>query len=588
MQIFSVCLITISASLAAALGPKPPKIRPEGIATYKPAAPGQLDGKAFTEWISSQVSAGRSVLGLAEGAYHVTPGFEYAHIFLENLESVTIWMDSVNFTMTAVGVTAFEFYRCSDITTYGPTVWWDTPGFSQATITNVKSTGDKDYDIQFHLDDGYDPSFLVNTTTGQMNGEYTDPKTGRLQAGPGWSTIGGPVTTVQGLENTYSVALQDSYFQPLEGYKLLARGAFIFCNKITESNNTIITSFTLLNCAGFGFFTGSNRKTTFNSFSLKPAPFPPPNGTELPARSSSADGIHSAGDYVGPTFDSCLFSALDDDCIAVHGSLFQTSGAGSAPDSFLAPSGPAAPGDVLNFYANATFALLGTATVVSANTSSSPLSVTLDHLPAPVAESIDSARWSNQNRVGSGFSITNTLTTGNRGRGAIIKASNGLIAGNRFEGVSYAALALGPEFGAWAEAGYVHNVSVVDNELRDCNYLSKAGAAFMLHGEGDGGGRGNSNVSIEGLVIEGTSASNFYLGASQGVRLGGLRLERVFQEGYRLWEEWPRAVVTLENVGIEGLSGRQCVEGEIGREGIEMVRFVGNVEGVEKDFVKRC
>ncbi|KAG7008539.1 hypothetical protein G7Y79_00005g016800 [Physcia stellaris] len=580
--------MTISASLAAALGPRPPKTRPEGIATYKPAAPGQLDGKNFTAWISSQVSAGRTVLGLAEGAYHVLPGFDQAHVFLENLESVTIWMDSVNLTMTAVGVTAFEFYRCSNITTYGPTVWWDTPGFSQATITNVKSTGDKDYDIQFHLDDGYDPSFLVNTTTGQMDGEYTDPKTGRLEAGPGWSFIRGPVTTVQGLENTYSVALQDSYFQPLEGYKLLARGDFIFCNKITESNNTIISDFTLLNCAGFGFFSGSNRKTTFNSFSLKPAPFPPPNGTELPVRSSSADGIHSGGDYIEPTFDSCLFSALDDDCMAVHGSLFQTSGAGSTPNSFLAPNGLASPGDVLHFYANSTFALLGTATVVSANTSSSPLSVTVDHLPASVAEQIRSARWSNQNRVGSGFRITNTLTTGNRGRGAIIKASNGLIAGNRFEGVSYAALSLGPEFSGWAEADYVHNISVVDNTLADCNYLSKAGAAFMLHGDGGGGERGNSNISIEGLVVQGTSASNVYLGASEGVRLGGLRLERVFQAEYQLWEEWPGAVVTLENVGIGSVKGRRCIEGEIGREGVEMVRFVGSVDGVEEDFVKSC
>lgn len=54
-------------------------------------------------------------------------------------------MDSVNLTMTEVGLTAFNFYECSDLITYGPTVWWDTPGFSQATITEVKNTGNNNY-----------------------------------------------------------------------------------------------------------------------------------------------------------------------------------------------------------------------------------------------------------------------------------------------------------------------------------------------------------------------------------------------------------------------------------------------------------
>ena len=497
-------------------------------------------------------------------------------------------MDSVNLTMTKVGLGAFKVYRCSNLTTYGPTVWWDTPGFSQATITDVQSSDSKNYDITFHLDNGYDPSFLFNPSTGVMNGEYTDPKTDRLQAGPGWSTISGPTTPVIGLEKTYSVVLNNSYFEPLVGHKILARGSFIFCNKITESNNTIINDFTLLNCAGFGFFSGSNRRTTFNSFSLKLAPYPPPNGAELPARSSSADGIHNAGDYIGPTFDSCYFSALDDDCIAVHGSLYQMSGAGAVPNSFTAPSSAAEAGDILHFYANESFSILGTATVISANTISSSITVTVNHLPSEVAAQITSARWSNQNRVGSGFRITNTHTTGHRGRGAIVKASNGLIANNVFEGVSYAALDLGPEFSDWGEADYVHNITIRNNTIRDCNFLSKAGAAFQLHGDGANDVHGNSNITISGLVIENTTASNFYIGASEGVQLGDLELKDVFRENYTLWESWPGAVVTVENARFEGVRGRHCVAGGVGREGVNVTNFRGTVEGVERGFVEKC
>lgn len=588
MILARICPLVFCASLALALGPRAPRIRPEDIVTYKPPISEQLNGTAFSGWIKTQISQGHKILGLAEGAYNVIPGSDPAHIYLANLDSFTLWMDSVNLTMTKVGLGAFNFYRCSDVITYGPTVWWDTPGFSQATITNVNNLGDETYDIHIHLDDGYDPSFLINNSTGLLNGEYTDPKTGRLQAGPGWSTISGSATPVEAHKDTYSVMLKNSYFQPLEGYKILARGDFIFCNQVTESNNTIINHFTLLNCAGFGFFSGSNRRTTFNSFSLKPAPFPPPNGKELPARSSSADGIHSAGDYVGPTFDSCFFSALDDDCIAIHGSLYQMTGRGPSLNSFLAPSGLAEPGDVLRFYANGTYSVLGTATVTSASTSASPLSITVDHMPSEVDAVTSTARWTNQNRVGSGFKITNTHTTGNRGRGAIIKASNGIIANNIFEGVSYAALNLGPEFSSWDEADYVHNISIINNTLRDCNYISKAGAAFQLHGDGVNDVHGNSNITISGLVIQNTTASNLYVGASEGLKLGNLKLDDVFAENYTLWETWPGSVITVENARFESVKGSHCVVGGIGRTGVNMSNLIGTVEGFHKNLVTSC
>ncbi|KAL8635755.1 MAG: hypothetical protein Q9226_009319, partial [Calogaya cf. arnoldii] len=249
-----------------------------------------------------------------------------------------------------------------------------------------------DYVIQYHLDDGYDPSFLVNQTTGQLSAEYTNPTNGRLEAGPGWSTIAGTPTTVSGSPNTFTVPLIDSYFTPLVGYKLLARGSFM-CNKVSVSTNTIINDFTLVNCAGFGFISTDNRKPTFNSFFLKPAPIPPPNGTKLPVRSSSADGIHNVDDFTGPTFDSCFFSSLDDDCMAVHSSLYQTQGAGPSANSFQAPNDDAAPGDILRFYAsaNGSYDVLGTATVIFAVTDTIPLIITVDHLPQEVQETISTA-----------------------------------------------------------------------------------------------------------------------------------------------------------------------------------------------------
>ena len=92
-------------------------------------------------------------------------------------------------------------------------------------------------------------------------------------------------------KRTHTVELPNSYSTPLVGYKLLARGKFILCNQIINSNNTIINDFTLLDCAGFDFFSGANCKSSFDSLSLNPASFPPRGGTELLVRSSSADGF---------------------------------------------------------------------------------------------------------------------------------------------------------------------------------------------------------------------------------------------------------------------------------------------------------
>lgn len=133
-------ILCLCISTALAVGPQPPKVRPNDTPTFEPAEPGTLDGAAFTKWISTQTSTGSKTLALAEGAYHVTPGSDQAHILLSGLSDVTIWMDSVNLTMSKVGLTAVKIYNCSNLVTYGPTVWWDVPGFSQATITDVQRT----------------------------------------------------------------------------------------------------------------------------------------------------------------------------------------------------------------------------------------------------------------------------------------------------------------------------------------------------------------------------------------------------------------------------------------------------------------
>ncbi len=67
---------------------------------------------------------------------------------------------------------------------------------------------------------------------------------------------------------------------------------------------------------------------------------------------------------------------------------------------------------------------------------------------------------------------------------------------------------------------------------------------------------GNSNVIIQGLKIDNTTASNLFIGASEAVSIGDVSFLDVYQSNYTLLETWPGSVATFENVSFESVTGR--------------------------------
>ena len=105
----------------------------------------------------------------------------------------------------------------------------------------------------------------------------------------------------------------------------------------------------------------------------------------------------------------------------------------------------------------------------------------------------------------------------------------------------------------------------------------------MLHGDGDNPIKGNNNITIDGLTIRNTSASNFYVGATSGISIKNVVFENVFAAGEadQLWETWPGAVATFENVSSLANNAKWgCIQGSIGRQGILPTVKNGNVSGV--------
>ncbi len=70
-------------------------------------------------------------------------------------------------------------------------------------------------------------------------------------------------------------------------------------------------------------------------------------------------------------------------------------------------------------------------------------------------------------RMGNGFRIVNSHFGSTRGRGLMIKASEGLVASNVIEKTVCTAIVIKPEF-QWMEGGCSRNVDLIDNEVRSC------------------------------------------------------------------------------------------------------------------------
>ncbi len=65
---------------------------------------------------------------------------------------------------------------------------------------------------------------------------------------------------------------------------------------------------------------------------------------------------------------------------------------------------------------------------------------------------------------GNGFALLNNVIGNMRGRGALVKSSNGVIANNVFFNLMFWALELAPEWG-WKESDFVHNILIANNSI---------------------------------------------------------------------------------------------------------------------------
>jgi parallel beta-helix repeat protein len=145
--------------------------------------------------------------------------------------------------------------------------------------------------------------------------------------------------------------------------------------------------------------------------------------------------------------------------------------------------------------------------------------------PAPVA----AGQWFDVPAVnGNGYIVRDSYFHDHRGRGLRLMASDGLVEKNRFERLTKSAISIGPELGFWREAGWVKNLRITGNTLRDIgvdaslaaegSYVPGAIGIFVRNDTGKAPyPSGNDNIVIENNTIEGSSVAGIHAYAVRGL-----------------------------------------------------------------------
>ena len=155
----------------------------------------------------------------------------------------------------------------------------------------------------------------------------------------------------------------------------------------------------------------------------------------------------------------------------------------------------------------------------------------------------------NADKGSAGFTLRNNTIRNHRARGMLIKASDGVVIGNRIENSTLGGIIITPEL-AWGEGDYVTNLTVTGNSVRNvCIGLQCYGGLAL--GAVDPSNRlapapGHFNVTVTDNRFENISQMNLWVSSAYGVTLDlglglGLGLAATCLQAPTATPPWPPA-----------------------------------------------
>lgn len=413
-----------------------------------------------------------------------------AGLKLDGLQDVKVMAEGVTFLATNPKGTAVRLDNCVNLTLQGLTIDYDPLPFTQATLTSI--------DPQQHTAD-----FTVHAGYPDLTDEYLVRRFHLFEKDAHRWKPGTPDYYINKMERltprTGRVYLRstDSGFASLEVgdrvvFNIRAAAALNIqsgCKDVTLEDVTVHAGPGVAIMVRFAENAGVLRNVR-----VVPGPLPA-GATEERLMSSSADAFNAAYTRKGPLLEGCEFAYMGDDSINLHGATlpvllwenprtcismrpFHTD-----PFEKLLHSG-----DEVRFLSEPEYRVVQTAKIVNISSADEPSGIDLMTKVRKIWPSFKRANSAAFYRVvldqdihfeadglffeafassAPGYTVKNCYFHDHRGRGLRVMSGNGLVESNRFERLKGAAMSFGPEFAYWKEAGWVENVTVRGNVIRD-------------------------------------------------------------------------------------------------------------------------
>ena len=495
--------------------------------------------------INTQISAGKKVIKLTRPEYRSAKTIE-----LRKLDGVTIDGNGAKLVMTRP-VHALRLNGCRNATVKNLTIDYDPLPFTQGVITSVSPDFRQ---IEFTIDEGY-PDLTAAYAVGHPHLFQKDGKSWKQEA----ADLYGKTEILDARHGRFRANKPEPALAPGDKLALNMRknGAVYLtaCGPIRFENLTIYT------CPSLGF---CNRFSEGGDelVNVKLTRGPRPEGAKADRLlSTCADGLNYAYIRRGPKLVNCDFSFMGDDSVNLHsvalpvvrvlnGTTFDTL------RPYKAEGFPRIirPGDKLRLLDPSDYSVLGEAVIESFRPS--PRKYDRETLKkfyfnrgdglrdwtayevklAPGGTAVKEGQFFDIPAIGAnGFEIRDSYFHDHRGRGLRIMASDGVIENNRFERIKHAAITAGAEYGYWREAGWVENIRIRNNVIRDVgrnmmlqpdSYANGAISVFARLEDYTSPFKGNRNITITGNTVENCPAAGIFLFAADGVTLQDNRLTR--------------------------------------------------------------
>lgn len=523
-------------------------------------------GKPFDlqQFIDSELKAGKKRVVVPPGRHRVTPAdfkrSEVAggdvstlqvaaggetlriHLLLTGLDGVEIAAEGAEMICTEP-TAAITFVNCRNVMFSGLTIDYDPLPFTQGRITGL-SPDKLVHEIELFPDypaaaagKGWKYEIFAPDTGLLRFGSYYDFSIDRLGDRALRLTKTGPSKSQPGTERVGDIVAL--------GWVDWTSGILphaVFLNACTGMR---LEDVTLHAATCFGFFEFGCDGSTYRCCRVdrRPATSDPRRRAVPRMRSLNADAFHSKHAVQGPTYRECVARFMGDDCVAINGDYYLvtectngkarvlakhvmrikkggtvevTTAAGrhaTAPKVMdVAPAGTITEAEKEYLHSqqmdgrlkNNQFGVLTSAYEV---TLEEPLHLPRGSVIAPA------------DAVGNGFVVEDCDLGFNRSRGAIIKAGQGRIIGNRFTENWMEAIKLSPEF-YWLEAGCCDDVNIEGNIITRCHDTAIRVSAYLASDRPLPAGAHN-RITIKGNAIKDCPTPQIHVTSTDGLTVSG-------------------------------------------------------------------